>query len=98
MIYSLKIDPRAIGDIQRGIDYYEEQSPGLGFRFEAVIHKHLLALSKNPLFHVRYDDVRCLPLQKFPFMIHFTVEEVKGLITIRAVLHTSLDPNKWKNG
>ncbi len=96
MAFTLVIDPRAIRDIQEAIDYYDEQQAGLGERFEAALNKHLLTLEKNPFFRIRYDNVHCLPLKKFPYMVHFTVDEGQQVVTVRAVFHTSLDPKKWK--
>lgn len=95
MAYTIAIDSRAIRDIQRAIDYYDEQQRGLGKQFENVLDKHLLTLEKKPFFTVRYDDVRCLPLKKFPYMLHFTVDEEKKLVAIRAVFHTSRNPETW---
>lgn len=96
MAFSIVIDPRAIRDIQEAIDYYDEQQAGLGLRFEVSLNQQLLILKKNPFFHKRYDDIRCLPLKKFPYMVHFTIDEKKHLVIIRAVFHTSLDPQNWK--
>jgi len=89
MAFSIYVDPKAIWDIQEAIDYYDEQQPGLGARFEATLNQHLLLLEKNPFFHKRYDDIRCLPLKKFPYMVHFTVDEKKYLVIIRAVFQFS---------
>ena len=97
MAYTLVLDPRAIRDIQKAIDYYDEQRPGLGKRFEAALNKNFKALKKNPFFYTRYDNVRCLPLKNFPFMVHFTLNEDQMSITVQAVFHTSLDPSKWKD-
>ena len=95
MAFEIFIEPRAIQDIQRAIDYYEEELTGLGERFEAALNKHILSLEKNPFFRIRYDNVRCLPLKTFPFMLHFTVDEIRKSVTIYAVFHTSLNPVKW---
>ena len=96
MGFTLFIDPRAIQDIQEAIDYYDEQQAGLGQQFEAAVNKHLLTLEKNPFFRIRYDDVRCLPINKFPYMVHFTVDEDHQVVTIWSVFHTALDPKKWQ--
>lgn len=96
MNFSVVIDPGAIQDIQQAINYYDEQQPGLGVRFEAALNKHLTTLQKNPFYRVRYDNVRCLPLRKFPYMVHFTVDESQKIVAIRAVFHTSLSPKNWK--
>lgn len=96
MKFTLVVDSRVIKDVQEAIDYYDEQQVGLGKQFEAVFNKHLLMLEKTPFFRIRYDDIRCLPMKKFPFMIHFSVDEVQNLIIVRAVFHTSRDPRAWQ--
>jgi len=30
-------------------------------------------------------------------MVHFTVDDAKKIVTVRAVFHTSLNPDKWIN-
>lgn len=96
MAFMLVIDPRAIKDIQGAIDYYDEQQAGLGLRFEAAVNKHLLILEKNPFFRKRYHDVHCIPINKYPYMVHFTIDENLQIVSVRAVFHTALDPKKWK--
>ena len=95
MAYSVVIEPVALQDIQQGIDYYDDQQIGLGEKFEAAVNKHLVSIEKNPFFQVRYDNVHCLPVKKYPYMIHFTINEADKVVTVRAVFHTSLDPEKW---
>lgn len=95
MAYSVVIEPVALQDIQQGIDFYDEQQIGLGEKFEVAVNKHLTALEKNPFFQVRYDNVHCLPVKKYPYMIHFTINETDKIVAVRAVFHTSLDPEKW---
>jgi hypothetical protein len=97
MEFTILLDPRAIEDIQESIAYYEQQEPGVGNRFEHELHKHLSILKKDPFFQIRYDQVRCLPLRKFPHMIHFTTHKSKKIVVVRAVFHTSKDPGKWTN-
>lgn len=94
MAYNIALDPAAILDLQKAIDYYDEQQPGLGKKFENVVAKHFAALTKNPFYQMRYNSVHCLPIKKYPFMIHFAIDEVNMVVRISAVLHTSLDPKK----
>lgn len=94
MPFTIVLDPRAVQDIQESIDYYEDQEPGLGRQLEHVDHYFSL-LIKNPFFQVRYDSVHCLPLNRFPHMIHYTVNDEKKEITIRALFHTAKDPKEW---
>jgi toxin ParE1/3/4 len=93
MRFKIELDPLAIKDLQTAIDYYEEQQRGLGSKFETTVDKHFAALSKNPFFQIRYDAIHCMPIRKFPYMVHFSIDEVSKLVRIIAVLHTSLDPD-----
>jgi toxin ParE1/3/4 len=97
MDYSILLDERASQDIQEAIDYYEDQQPGLGEKFENALNKQIQVLEKNPFFQLRYDNVHCLPVKKYPYMIHFTIDEERFLVIVRAVFHTSRDPKNWKH-
>jgi len=95
MIFEILIEPEAIEDIQKGIDWYNEQQIGLGKKFYTDVKSTLKKLTSNPFFQIRYDNVRCLPLKTFPFMIHFTINEKENLVMIHAIFNTSRDPSIW---
>lgn len=84
----------AYAQLQQSINYYNTKQKGLGKRFAITVKNTAEQLSKNPFYRIRYDDIRCLPLPKFPFMIHFRINETLNLVQIFALLHTSLNP-KW---
>lgn len=95
MKFTLELDPRAINDIQEAIDYYDEQLIGLGEKFEAYLNKYIKSLAKNSSYQIRYDKTRCLPLKKYPFMIHFTVDEKIKLVYIHSIVNTYRNPNEY---
>ncbi len=95
MPYEIFIEPLALQDIQQAIDYYDEQQIGLGDTFEEILDNHFTSIEINPFFQIRYDNVHCLPIKKYPYMIHFTINKDDNIITVRAVFHTSQDPEKW---
>jgi plasmid stabilization system protein ParE len=96
MKFNIVIDPLALGDIQDAIDYYDDKKLGLGVEFENQLHQHFVSLSSVKFFQVRYGEIRCLPVRRFAFMIHYSVDEAKHLIIIRAVFHTGMDPRMWE--
>lgn len=97
MRFEVEIDLRAVEDVRTAKDYYESQQLGLGLRFEKAVAQLVSILQKNPFFQIRYDQIRCVPMNKFPFMIHFLLDEEKKRIRIIAVTHTSLNPDDfWK--
>ena len=83
--------------LQKNIGYYNLQHQGLGKRFGKAVHNAAKVLEKNPFFQIRYDDIRCLLVEKFPFMVHFSLDEGLKSVHIYAVLHTSLNPEEhWR--
>lgn len=96
MAYKLVIKPEVYTDIQSGVDWYNSKQEGLGRRFFEAIEKEYVVLKKAPVFQVRYDDVHCLPVKKFPYMIHFIVEENAKVVVVLGVINTYLNPEKWK--
>lgn len=95
--YKIQIDKEALEDIQNASDWYNLASKGLGARFQKQVKAQVNTLSKNPLaYGIRYDAVRGMLLKKFPFLIHFTVDETKKIVKIFGVFHTSRNPEIWK--
>ena len=86
------IQVEAMEDIQQGIDYYNEQQKGLGKKFHTQIKNTFKELKTSPFFQIRYDDVRCLLVKKFPYLIHYVLDEKKKSVTIYRLRHTSMNP------
>ena len=97
MPFDIVFEKRAEFDIQQAVDYYDTQQIGLGEKFWLSVSKHISSISKNPFFQIRYSNVRCLPVKKFPFMIHFLVDEKRKIAYIISIFHTSQSPDKWLN-
>ncbi len=67
MRFAVVIEKRALEDIQKAIDYYDDQKMGLGEKFALVLDKHIVSIAKNPFYKLRYKDYRVLPIKKFTF-------------------------------
>jgi plasmid stabilization system protein ParE len=94
--YKISIDREALQDIQDATGWYNEQLPGLGGHFQKQVKAQISSLKKNAsLYSVQYDDVRCMLIQKFPFLVHFTINEKQKFVEVFAVLHTSRNPRIW---
>ena len=97
MSYKLKIDKAALNDFQQSIEWYELQLSGLGIRFKTKAKKQINSLKVNPqLFSIKYNEIRCRKIDKFPFLIHYKIDDELKTITVFAVLHTSRNPEIWK--
>jgi plasmid stabilization system protein ParE len=94
--FKIKIEPEAHQDIQEAINWYNQQQSGLGRRFHTEVKASFKKLKIHPFFQVRYDNVHCFILNKFPYMVHYTIDEENKIIIVRAVFGTSRDPQIWK--
>ena len=92
--FKVFITPRAHDEIQQGIDYYNEQVKGLGKKFHASVKETIVSLRKFPFHQIRYDDVRCLLVKKYPYILHYTLHEKDSYVILHAVIHTSLNPDE----
>ena len=94
-MYKVKILPPAKRDIEESAKWYNEKQKGLGKKFTSQIRQKIEDVKQNPkAFPIRYDkNTRTAITNVFPFMIHFTIEN--KTIIIKAVFHTSLNPEKW---
>jgi hypothetical protein len=72
--------------------FYYTININLKHSFKIEVKNSLKSISQNPIFENRYDIYRCLPLNKFPFMIHFVVEVNR--ILILDIIHTSRNPDE----
>lgn len=68
----------------------------LGEKFLLDYENQLNTLYNFPFFEEKYNIVRVLPLKKFPYLIHFTVNESEKTVSIQAVTNNHQDPNTIK--
>lgn len=96
-IYNLKIEPEAISDIQEITDWYNEQQAGLGKRFKETVIQQINSLNKDPqIYAVRYNDIHCIGLNKFPYMAHFYINDKSNTVEVLSVISTSRNPKIWR--
>jgi len=97
MKFKIVYNPEVVNDIQQAIDWYNEKQPGLGKRFFNTIKAHIDSLKNSALHYaIRYDDVRCMPVKNFPYMVHYRVDKKERIVKIEAVINTSRNPEIWK--
>ena len=92
-IYKIQSDPRVKLDLQEAIDFLKSRKKCSDTKFLEDYKNCLKTLKTNPFFEVRYDEIRCLPLEVFNYMIHFRVDEVNNIVLVNAVISTYLEPD-----
>ncbi|KRB54817.1 hypothetical protein [Flavobacterium sp. Root186] len=80
--FKLQILSRAKLEVDEAAYYYENKSKGLGKLFYLEFKSYSNTLKSIPFFEEKYNIVRTLPLRKFPYIIHFTVDEDNKLVSI----------------
>ena len=95
--FRIKIDPLALADIQDITDQYNKQQEKLGNRFQETTIKQINKLAKYPnSFAIRYKEIRCIQVKKFPYMVHFSINEEPGFVEVLAVISTHRNPGIWE--
>lgn len=96
-MYKSVIVPLAKEDILEAAKWYNKQQKGIGKRFTIEVRERVYFIREKPkASNVRYDSIRTVVLDVFPFMIHYTVDDKSRTVIILAVLHTSRNPELWK--
>jgi plasmid stabilization system protein ParE len=93
----VKIEPEALADIQEITNWYNKAQIGLGKRFQNTAIKQINTLNKDPqIYPVRYKEIRCVLVKKFPYMVHFYINEENNTVEVLAVISTDRNPKIWK--
>jgi hypothetical protein len=93
VIYAIEV----YNDLQENIDWYNQKQPGLGTRFFKAVKEQITRIKKTPYnIAIRYEDVRCAKVKRFPFLIHFKIFHDTNIIKVIAVFSTHREPVIWK--
>ena len=83
--FKIKVLKHAELEVDEISEYYEAINEGLGVDFYSEYIDYVETLKHIPFFEVKYNIVRKLPLKKFPYTIHFTVDEFEKIVSILAI-------------
>ena len=94
--YKVKIEPEALADIQEITNWYNENQTGLGGRFQKTTIKQINSLNKDlQIYSIRYKEIRCILIKKFPYMGHFYINDENKTVEVLAVIGTDRNPRIW---
>lgn len=95
MAYKLISSSKTEADIENAISWYKDINIELARSFLIELRAAIKYIHLNPKnSQIRYHIVRIARLKKFPFGIHYMIDD--EIIIILGVFHTSLSPEKWK--
>ena len=96
MSFEIILHPEAISDIQEGIDYYKLVSNELGRKFLFQINNTITELKQFPFYEIRYDDIRMRKIKVFPYVFHFSVDEINNIVFVYGVQFALQNPeSSW---
>lgn len=94
MSYRLNILDAADLDIADAIEHYELVRKGLSMDFELCLEEGYADILYQPFgYQKRYKNVHIKFIRRFPYGIHYLVEE--KMVSVIGVLHTSRSPRNW---
>ena len=83
-------------EIAEGMDYYNEQYPGLGYEFAVEIKEGMNRIKFFPEAWPQFiDTIRISHINRFPYGILYEVRQ-KSIIVF-AVMHLKQNPEKWED-
>jgi hypothetical protein len=75
MNFTVEYNLDFFNDIAQAVDWYNEKQAGLGDRLLINVKKQTANLSTSAMhFAVKYDDIRCFCIEKFPYLVHYRVK------------------------
>ncbi len=93
--YSIAFSEKALSDIEKSINYYESIRPELGEKFRLNLIVALESIRRNALFaSVRYDDIRCARVRRFPYLVHYKL--LKGNNVIILAVYSTYQKPLWE--
>ena len=93
-LFAINYHPKAVGDLERSIIFYDNRQPGLGLRFIRIYERTISHIRTNPTTWKKDNRGRYrIGLRKFPFIVIYRI--VDGEIYILAIAHTSKRPGYW---
>lgn len=96
MKFTVEYNPDFFNDIVEAVDWYNEKQAGLGDRLFKTIKQQTARLSTSALHcAIKYDDIRCLAVDRYPYLVHYRVNEQTQTVKVEALFHTSRDPKIW---
>jgi len=93
MAYIIYVSPTALKDLHVAVEYYNEKSENLGYRFANLVDDYLIRIANFPMASsIRYKNIRGKPMATFPFLIMYIVDEEMESVSILRIFNTHQDP------
>ncbi|MEG4243510.1 type II toxin-antitoxin system RelE/ParE family toxin [Microcoleus sp. MON2_D6] len=96
MSLSIVLRPAAQEEFDEAVDWYEQQSAGLGVEFLNRVEEALDRISATPeACSIVFQEMRRIVVRKFPYLIFYRVEPEQ--IVVLAIFHSKREPKTWQS-
>lgn len=93
-LFTVVLNNSFSNDVIEAIEYYNAKKENLGFEFYETLKNKLISLKTDALlYQVRYTDIHCLKVGKFPYLIHYKVDSDLKIVYAFAVICTFKNPD-----
>ena len=83
-------------DVELVSNYYSEISQQVKDKFALSINEQVKVIKSNPFVKsLRYDDVRLAQISKFPYAIHYSIDEKENIVEIHRLLSYYQSTDNW---
>lgn len=91
-MFRVQVLQAAENDARAIAEYYDSQAPLLG---DVFLDEFEVTLRRLPVFwasEIKYSTVRKRHFSRFPYSVHYRVDEDRKMIIVEAVLHDRKEP------
>ncbi len=87
-----------MNSLWEAMDWYNQESPGLGMELMQEFFGRLKDLRENPQrFSIVFKPYRRLLLKRFPYKIVFAIDEKRKRVLVAVLWHVKRDPERLKS-
>ncbi len=92
--FKLRFHPKFVIDLGSAIAWYDEISKVTCAKFKLATNRQLKLIRKNPHSRsVRYDQIRFARIPKFPYAIHYSIDDKNNCVLVYRLLSDFRDPS-----
>jgi plasmid stabilization system protein ParE len=96
MSYTLVNRPLVYYDILEIVEYYKEINTDLAVKFLDQLEETKKYIFDFPeSFQIRYNKVRTILIENFPYHIHYLIDNNNNQIIILAIIHSYKNPKDY---
>ena len=91
--FKVDLYDEAIADLNKALKHYRDISPSLAKKLHGAVNTAINDLKKNPFYQIRYDNFRMKLVKKFPYVLHFIIDDNAKTVFIYGIRNSNQNPD-----